>query len=510
MTDSDAELIEELARYSKDPYGFALFAFPWGEPGELENHVLDAWQIAVLKAVGNGLLDLSTAVQIAVASGHGVGKSALVAILIYWAMSTMPDTRGVVTANTENQLKTKTWVEVNKWYRLFIGRHLFKISATRLCSVDPEHSETWRMDLVPWSEKNTEAFAGLHNQGRRIIVIFDEASAIPDVIWETTEGALTDEDTEIIWIAFGNPTRNQGRFRECHSGGRFSHRWRSMSVDSRTCRITNKRQLEQWVADWGEDSDFVRVRVLGQFPHTDATSFISRDEAVAAALREDIFEDDDVPVVLGVDVARFGKNTSVIYARQGRDAWSRPPRRFQGISTVQLVNEIVKAAEEWGAFIINIDGGGVGGGVVDQTRERIEGVNEVLFGSAPTLPVNGGERYLNKRAEIYGHLRQWLKRGKIRDMVTNEVSLVEQLIGPTYAFNKKDLIVLESKEDMERRGVESPDDADALALTFAEVVPARIASTRRAPKVAEDYNPYEEKRIFPMRTGRERSNLHGW
>jgi hypothetical protein len=151
------------------------------------------------------LLTIEEAIQIARASGHGIGKSALVAWIILWAISTFEDTKGVVTANTENQLKTKTWAEVSKWHRMFIARDLFKMTATALFANDPLHERTWRIDMVPWSERNTEAFAGLHNQGKRILVIFDEGSAIPDLIWEVTEGALTDQDTQIIWMAVRQP-----------------------------------------------------------------------------------------------------------------------------------------------------------------------------------------------------------------------------------------------------------------------------------------------------------------
>ena len=114
----------------------------------------------------------------------------------------------------------------------------------------------------------------MHNQGKRIIALFDEASSIPDVIWETTEGALTDKDTEIIWGVFGNPTRNTGRFRECFAGGRFQHRWQPRQVDSRTARLTNKEEIAEWINDYGEDSDFVRVRVKGIFPRAGSMQFV--------------------------------------------------------------------------------------------------------------------------------------------------------------------------------------------------------------------------------------------
>jgi hypothetical protein len=110
-----------------------------------------------------------------------------------------------------------------------------------------------------------------------------EASAIPDLIWETTEGALTDEQTEILWLVCGNPTRNNGRFRECF--GRYRHRWIRRQVDSRNARITNKQQIAQWITDYGEDSDFVRVRVKGEFPRASSMQFIASDMVEAAMAR---------------------------------------------------------------------------------------------------------------------------------------------------------------------------------------------------------------------------------
>jgi hypothetical protein len=282
------DLIEELATFSSDPLGFVLFSFPWGEEAtELESFLgpFD-WQIKVLEDLGAGLITTAEAIQIARTSGHGIGKSALIAWIILWAISTFEDTKGVVTANTENQLKTKTWAEVSKWHRMFIGREYFKMTATALFANDPLHEREWRIDMVPWSERNTEAFAGLHNQGKRILVLMDEASAIPDLIWEVTEGALTDQNTQIIWVVFGNPTKNKGRFRECFAGGKFAHRWKSETIDSRSVPITNKEQIQKWIDDYGEDSDFVRIRVRGVFPRIDAQSFISYELANSAVERE--------------------------------------------------------------------------------------------------------------------------------------------------------------------------------------------------------------------------------
>jgi hypothetical protein len=211
-------------------------------------------------------------VQHAVASGHGVGKSALVAWLLLWAMATQPSTRGVVTANTETQLKTKTktWAELGKWHRLALSHNWCDLGASALVSALPETEQGGRIDMVPWAAHNAEAFAGLHNKGSRVLLVFSEASAIADPIWETAEGALTDAGTEIVWVVFGNPTRTAGRFFECFN--RFRKRWLTSQVDSRKVSLTDKRQLARWVADYGEDSDFVRVRVRGHFPRAGSCS----------------------------------------------------------------------------------------------------------------------------------------------------------------------------------------------------------------------------------------------
>jgi hypothetical protein len=494
---SPTDLIEELAQFSSDPLGFVLFSFPWGEVGELERAVgPEPWQVQLLTDLGEGVVDVTEAIRLARTSGHGIGKSACVSWIILWAISTFEDTKGVVTANTENQLKTKTWVELSKWYRLFIGRELFKMTATALFSSDPEHERTWRIDMVPWSERNTEAFAGLHNQGKRIIIIFDEASAIPDVIWETTEGALTDRNTQIIWCVFGNPTRNKGRFRECFEGGRFAHRWRSAAIDSREVSITDKEQIAKWVSDYGEDHDFVRVRVRGVFPRVDSESFISfalASEAVNRAV-----EPEASPVVLGVDVGRFGDDPSVIYARRGRSTLH--VELLQGNDTMLVAGKVSNLFLSLGASITMVDSGGVGGGVVDRLRQLRIPVMEVDFGSkADGTNPDDGAKYANKRAEIWGAMRDWLRGGSIPAMLTGEkITLVDELIGPGFGLNAREEILLESKKDMRRRGVASPNVADALACTFAwpMYTPNREAGPRPKPTIAADYDPFAKDAIY--------------
>lgn len=506
------ELLTSLASFSNDPVGFVYFAFPWGEPGELEKDAgPESWQIQILQDLSEGLITIDEAILLARTSGHGIGKSALVAWIVLWAISTFEDTKGVVTANTENQLKTKTWAEVAKWYRLFIARELFKLTATALFSVDPLHEKTWRIDMVPWSERNTEAFAGLHNQGKRILVVFDEASAIPDVIWEVTEGALTDENTQIIWCVFGNPTRAKGRFRECFKGGRFAHRWRSLAIDSRSVSFTNKKQIQKWIDDYGIDSDFVRIRVLGLFPRVDAESFIPYDLAMQAANREQVLGT-GYGVRLGVDVGRFGNDPSVIYPRCGMDARSREIEVLQGLDTMQVAARVAAAFGKYKAELIFVDEGGVGGGVVDRLRMLRLPVVPVDFGSgAEGTNLDDGAKYANKRAEIWGGMRNALLRGLVipehvpgnfsAGMDGSAITLPQELSAPTYQHNAREEIQMEKKSEIKKREGFSPNVADALATTFA--LPDQVVlydqsgiPLENGPVVAEDYNPFEKERIY--------------
>jgi len=478
-----------LERSRCDPLAFVEWAFPWESPdGPLAGQSgPEPWQAAVLADIRHGLAARDTKergpVRIAVASGHGVGKSALVAWLILWASATMPSTRGVVTANTETQLKTKTWAELGKWHGLSATHDFHDMSAASLASRLPVPEGAGRVDLVPWSAHNAEAFAGLHNKGSRILIVFDEASAIPDVIWDTAEGALTDADTEIIWVAFGNPTRTSGRFHECF--GRFRNRWSASQVDSRDVSLTDKQQLARWVADYGEDSDFVRVRVRGQFPRAGTMQFIDGERVEAAMARiPDTAADRQQPLLMGVDVARFGDDRSVIFLRRGRDAKSWPIEKHQGLDLMTLAGRVAERAATEGVRAVFVDEGGVGAGVVDRLRQLgVPFVFGVNFGSAAERWDASGAKalYANKRAEMWGNLKDWLAQGAL----PVDAELRADLCGLEYGFNGKNEIQLEKKDDMKKRGLASPDLGDALALTFAHPV---AGGSYDLPQTKQFYN----------------------
>lgn len=469
-SDYQAQLIEDIAKFEHDPLGYALYAFPWGE-GPLKGKKLRIWQRKFLEKMGEllkkGELTVQEVIQLAVASGHGIGKSALVSIVIMWAMSTKEDTRGVVTANTENQLKQKTWAELAKWHRMALNSHWFEFTATAMYAKEERHQKTWRIDMVPWSERNTEAFAGLHNEGKRILLIFDEASAIPDLIWEVSEGALTDENTEIIWLCFGNPTRNTGRFRACF--GKLKHRWLSEQIDSREVEGTNKDQLQKWVDDYGLDSDFVKVRVRGMFPSASMKQFISLDLVDAAYNRELKPEQYNfAPKILTVDPAWEGDDEFVIGLRQGL--------KFEIKRTIpkndndfQMATLIASIEDEEKADAVFVDGG-YGTGIISAGKTMGRKWQIVWFAGESSDP-----GCLNKRAEMWKLMKEWLRDG---GSIQKDPTLHQELIGPETVARADGKIQIESKKDMKARDIPSPNRADALALSFAFPVTLRPKSSR--------------------------------
>lgn len=479
----DHLLAQFAGQFFADPLGAALFAFEWGK-GELEGiDGPDVWQAAFFDDVGRAVA-AGEPVRFATSAGHGIGKGAATAMVLLWLMMTRPNLAGVVTANTKTQLTSKTWRELQVWHNRLIPplRAWFRWTATRYeCRFSPK---TWGVDAVPWSEGRSEAFAGLH--ARHVVVIFDEASAIADVIWQVAKGAMTTAGA--MFFAFGNPTRNTGGFHACFMG-RDRHRWNKRTIDARTCRFAERAELDRWVEDYGEDSDFVRVRVRGLFPRSAAKQLIGADLVVAARSRV-VEPDPGAPLMLGVDVARYGAARSVLAFRQGRDARSIPWQHYSGLSAPELADQIADAITKYRPDAVMIDGGGVGGPVVDELKRRRFKIFEVNFGSKP----RDRRKYFNKRAEMWGDIADWIGSAAIPD----DDTLGDDLTGPEITHHPADSrIILESKEAMERRGIASPDDGDALALTFAERVARRDpAASDPGRRVARTERPRHVRGAF--------------
>ncbi|WGL97365.1 terminase [Arsenophonus sp. aPb] len=484
---AEGQLIEDIASFTHDPLTYVRYAFPWREKGTELAAVQGPrqWQAEIFNEIGQHLRNPKTRyqpLQIARASGHGIGKSAAIAMLIKWALDTCEDCKIVVTANTETQLRTKTWPEIIKWQRLSITKQWFSCMATAVYSNDPNHNKSWRADAVPWSENNTEAFAGLHNKGKRILLIFDEASSIADLVWEVAEGALTDEQTEIIWLAFGNPTRNEGRFRECFR--KYKHRWKTKQIDSRTVEGTNQEQIKKWAADYGEDSDFFKVRVRGIFPSVSETQFIATGLTDAAMKRTvTAAEVAHAPIIIGVDPAYSGADDAVIYLRQGLHSkclWTGS----KTTDDIVMAKRIADFEDQFAADAVHIDFG-YGTGIYSIGINWGRDWQLVPFNGASTDP-----QMLNKRGEMYNSAKTWLKIGGALD----DQETAEDLSTPEYKVRLDGKIVLEAKAEIKKRIGRSPGKGDAFVLTFAYPVTKKEKhfhlSAQASASAEQDYDPF--------------------
>jgi hypothetical protein len=461
-----------MARFYAEPLGFVMYAFPWGSPGLLAKHDgPDTWQREFLTELGQEVkkrnFDGHTPVdpiRMTAASGHGIGKSTLSAWLALWIMSTRPRSKGTMTANTGAQLQTKTWAQLQYWLKLSITRHWFEISTERLNARDQR--ESWFVAAASPEEKHTESYAGQHASDATSFYIFDEASGISDKIFDVAEGGLT--DGEPMMFLFGNPTLNSGKFYRVNFGSERAF-WNHRSIDSRSSRFTNKALIAEWAERYGEDSDWFRYRVKGEAPRVGFSAFIPPD-AVDACRRYKAEGFTSLPKILACDVARKGDDRSVIGIRQGRQY--RILGKYRGLDTVEVAERVIGFIDSEDPDATVVDGDGLGAGVVDQIKHRNYGrtLHEFHGGSN----ADDCAMYFNKRTEIWGWMRDWLKAGA---EIPDDPELAVDLCAPGFdtARGKRfhGTIQLEAKDDLKARGLASPDDGDTLAMTFAVKVAAK-------------------------------------
>jgi hypothetical protein len=465
-----------------DPLAFVMFAFPWGQQGTPLAKFTGPrrWQRDILQQLADhirqngGKIDFEMFRKV-VSSGRGIGKSALVAWLCHWMMTTRIGSTTIVSANTEAQLTTKTWPEFTKWISMSINRHWFEPVATRVTMakwlttvVEQElnrDTRLWAAHAQLWSAENPDAYAGTHNYDG-VMVIFDEASGIPDAIWSVTDGFFTENTPDRFWFAFSNPRRNTGYFYEAFQARRAF--WSTTIVDARTVEGTDQKVYERIIEEYGADSPQAHVEVYGVFPSESDDQFIS-STLVDDAMERAQTKDPTSPIIIGVDPARFGSDATVIAVRKGRDIVSI--RRHRGADTMEVVGRVIEAIDEYNPAMVVIDEGGVGGGVVDRLKEqRYKQVRGVNFGMRSRQPLMWG----NKRAEMWGAMREWLKTAAI----PADRLLKSDLISPLVKPDSKGTMFLESKKDMRARGLQSPDAADAICVTFA----FPVASSTRVDK----------------------------
>jgi hypothetical protein len=484
-------LHEEVAQYYADPLGFVLSQFPWGEPGPLEAYPdgPQPEQTAFLQWLGEEIqarafdgVHAVDPIRGGISSGHGIGKGALTGMLVAFIMSTRPHAKGVITANTNDQLQDKTWAGIQYWVKLCRTAHWFEMNGAILFRKG--HRESWKCTPQTCAEDNSEAFAGQHNLNSTSFYINDEDSNVPEAIHEVQEGGCT--DGEPMWFLFGNPTRRSGAFYDAVFGNK-RHRWKTWVIDARTSALSNKRLLGEWLEDYGEDSDFFRVRVRGLPPNASDAQFID-SQRVLDAQKRIVAVLPDEPLVAGCDLAWGGSDANVIRFRRGRDARSIPAIRIPGeltrdpsVLTNRLADVLAKTYDGQKVTMLFLDSAGIAGAIGTRLRNLgHRNVQEVNFGA--DSPDNK-RRFM--RDHMWAEMKDWLLAGAIDTSPRLEIDLQMPGLRP----DNKQRIWLESKEQIKKRTEgKSPDDGDALALTFAATLVSRVA-------------PVEKRTRMPVQSG---------
>lgn len=502
-------LITEMMRFKDDPYQWVMWAFPWGKkntplqfsrgPRQWQKEVLLDISKFIKENVARFERGEETEVyKLGVSSGRGIGKSSLIGWLALWIMSCHFGSTTVITANTDSQLSDRTFGEIGRWYSLLINGYWFERLAKSIQPADWFATQVhrargidkkyWYVNGELWNEDNPDAFAGVHNM-IGTMYIFDEASGIPAPIWKVTEGVFTENTPYKFHLVFSNPRSNSGPFWDIFYNEDHAKYWRTRKIDSRTVEGVPQNTYKEIIAKYGEDSREARIEVRGEFPIFGDKQFVSRS-IVLDALNRDLEKIDDyAPLLMGVDPARFGDDQTVIRFRKGRDARSYPPVTMKNMDTMAVANKVAELIGKFNPDGVFIDIGGLGAGVFDRLKEMGYVVFDVTFGSRPE-----DDRFFDRRTELWARLRDWLPGAMLPNpKLTNlddDKKLIEDMVAPEWSeMGRENKIKLESKDSMKRRRVSSPDNADALALTFDRPVARkdiRLSRTAqgRSPRIA--------------------------
>ena len=434
---------------------------------DILNMTPDEWQKAVL----NDLKDHS---KISVRSGQGVGKTALEAGAIIWFLVCRPYSRVIATAPTMQQLYDVLWAEIAKWLNTSLVKDLLKWTKTKVYMIGDE--ERWFATAK--TATKPENMQGFHED--HMLIVVDEASGVADPIMEAVLGTLTGDDNKLLMC--GNPNRLEGVFYDSHHNDR--DKFKVHKVSSMDSTRTSKDNIEMLLSKYGKNSDVARVRIYGEFPKGALDSLISMDsvEYAVNSIIPDSSIKDSIVAHIGVDVARFGDDKTVITARIGGKVVD--VMKYTKKGTMKTAGYVLQMAlhvrDKYKGILkcmIKVDDTGVGGGVTDRLKEVVESENLPYT----IVPVNNGgsasdKYYANLGAQMWGNIKELLEQN-ISDNLQgkppvadfpNDADLIRQFSNRKYKMSSKGKIELERKEDMKKRGLQSPDIADSVALAFYE------------------------------------------
>lgn len=433
--------IEFIKLYRNDPVRFVK---------EVLGVDPDEWQQDFLNAVASGERKIS------IRSGHGVGKSTTASWAMLWFLLTRYPVKVVVTAPTSAQLYDALFAELKRWVKELPEaiQQLLDVKQERI-ELKASATEAFISARTSRAEQ-PEALQGVHSDN--VMLVADEASGVPEAVFEAAAGSMSGHNA--LTILLGNPVRSSGFFFDTHN--RLKDEWWTKRV---SC-VDSKRVSQEYVDDmksrYGEESNAFRIRVLGEFPRSDDDTIIPM-ELLESAKHRDTRAYEDAPIIWGLDVARFGSDSSVLCKRQSNVVHTL--ERWRNLDLMQLTGAVVAQYEACDhksrPAEILVDSIGLGAGVVDRLRELKLPARGINVSESPAM----GGTYLNLRAELWHKAKAWLEKRDCKIPMNED--LISELATVRYTFTSNGKIKIESKDDIRRRGLKSPDMADAFVLTFA-------------------------------------------
>lgn len=481
-------LLDRISRWSADPLTFVLEALfnideqtwqPWvpGTERPFEPPIgPELWQGRLLRDVAKAKVEGKR--RFAVRAGHGVGKTTIEAWLILWFLLFHRPVNVPVTANSQDQLRDVVWKEIAHWHRKLpeFLRNMIEVKVERV-EVKSAPDMCFSVARTARPEK-PEALQGFHCDNLAFFV--EEASGIEDIIFEVAAGALSSPDN--WFFQFGNPTRLDGHFHRSFTKNRAA--WRTYSVPCTESSRVSADYAKNMADEYGIDSNVYRVRVLGEFPFAEDDAVIPLHLVESAVARE-VDANWTAATVWGLDVARFGDDTTALARRRGNILLG-PCKEWRKLDNMQVVGVIAKEYRETPEGdrpqAINVDVIGLGAGVVDRGRELGLPMRGVNVGERPS---SDAERYMRQRDELWFLAREWFDQRNVR--IPRDDKLISELVQPKYKLESTGKIKVESKDEMKKRGLKSPNVADAFCLTFAG---GDILGLRRQRIAQHTYDPF--------------------
>jgi len=438
----DVNPLEDFARtYYADPVGFVR---------DMLGVEPLPYQAEFLEALAKGER------RISIRSGHGTGKSTASSWAMLWFLLLRFPNKIVVTAPTSGQLFDALFAELKRWINELPPalKSMLSVKSDRI-ELIAAPSEAFISARTSRAE-TPEALAGVHSDN--VMLVVDEASGVPEQVFEAAAGSMSGHSA--VTIMLSNPTRSSGTFFESQtrlSGSWWTRRWSCVESPLVSNEFVDEMRLR-----YGEDSNAFRIRVLGEFPMADDDTIIPF-HLLEAATNRDIVLDDGAGIIWGLDVARFGTDKTALARRQGNVITE--VSRWQGLDLMQTTGRVKAEYDGLPSNLrpreIMVDVIGMGGGVVDRLRELGLPVRGVNVAESPSM----GDTYVNLRAELWFKMRGWLEQRNAK--LPKDEQLIAELASIRYAFVSSGKMKAESKDDMKRRGLPSPDLADAVCLTLA-------------------------------------------